>query len=79
MSDKPAWWPKNPYPEDIFEATTKDYCAMVPDRGIRTAISGALGRFFWDIASESIWDALQAANADGAIVLSKQESKERTG
>ena len=35
--------PENPYPEDIFPTTMDDYIKMLPDNGIRTAISGLLG------------------------------------
>ena len=59
MADKPDWWPKNPYPEDIFPATVADYVKAVPDESLRTALSGALGRRFWSIASDAIWDAWQ--------------------
>lgn len=53
---KPSWWPQNPYPEDIFPMTVKNYVQLVPDPHTRTALGGCLGRLFWDIASEMIWD-----------------------
>ena len=53
----PSWWPDNPYPADIFPMTTDDYVQSVPDENERTALSGCLGRLFWDIASKSIRDA----------------------
>jgi hypothetical protein len=51
---KPSWWPQNPYPETIFPMKAEEYPAVVPDPHQRTALSGMLGREFWDIASESI-------------------------
>ena len=52
---KPEWWPRNPYPGSIFPMTPDEYCDAVPDDDLRTAISGCLGRTFWDIASEDIF------------------------
>ena len=57
MSDKPPWWPNNPYPEDIFPMAREEYEKIVPDPKTRTALSGMLGRIFWEIASEVIWQA----------------------
>jgi hypothetical protein len=37
----------------------KKYAEIVSDPDTRTALSGMLGREFWNIASESIWDAFQ--------------------
>jgi hypothetical protein len=37
------------------------YLEIVPDPELRTALSGMLGRRFWDIASEAIWEAMLAA------------------
>ena len=51
------WWPENPYPENIFTMTMDEYVAAVPDGALRTAISGCLGRYFWDLAS---WEILRA-------------------
>jgi hypothetical protein len=56
---KPSWWPKNPYPEDIFPMKRSEYSKIVPDDKTRTALSGCLGRMFWDIASDAILDALK--------------------
>ena len=55
---KPEWWPKNPYPISVFPMNLERYSDIVPDPDIRTALSGALGRLFWDIASDAIWEAL---------------------
>lgn len=57
--EKPNWWPKNPYPESIFPMQRSEYPQVVPDPHMRTALSGMLGRVFWEIASESIWAAFQ--------------------
>ena len=37
---KPEWWPDNPYPETIFPTPRERYAEVVPDPGIRTALSG---------------------------------------
>ena len=61
MSEKkarPGWWPENPYPESIFPMPEEQYLEIVPDPEERTALSGMLGRQFWDIASEAIWAAM---------------------
>ena len=57
MSNKPYWWPANPYPEDVFTMTEEEYVAAFPDERLRSAVSGYLGRLFWGIASESIHKA----------------------
>ena len=59
MAKKPEWWPKNPYPESIFPMAREEYQSVVPDPRVRTALSGMLGRVFWDIASESILDSVR--------------------
>ena len=57
--DKPDWWPKNPYPEDVFPMKQEDYSKIIPDKYKLAALSGMLGRLFWDIASDMIWDRLK--------------------
>ena len=52
--NKPEWWPENPYPESIFPMPRKDYAVIVPDPHTRSALSGMLGREFWEIASNTI-------------------------
>lgn len=63
MTDKaiqyPSWWPENPYPEDIFPMRIEDYVRMVPDPKERTALTGCLGRLFWNMASEAIYRAFR--------------------
>lgn len=61
IMEKPKWWPKNPYPESIFPMPREEYPKIVPDSHLRTALSGMLGREFWDIASKAIWDAMVEA------------------
>jgi hypothetical protein len=75
MSPKPKWWPENPYPEDVFTMTREQYCESVPDDRLRTAISGCLGRLFWGMASEAIWDAMQ--NAERETMGSQAEWRKR--
>ena len=61
---KPEWWPENPYPADVFPMTLDEYVAAIPDENQRAAISGCLGRLFWDIASESIYKRWIEAKLD---------------
>lgn len=61
---KPDWWPANPYPESIFPMSWKQYPKIVTDPELRTALSGALGREFWNIASEAIWAAMVDAETE---------------
>jgi len=58
MIKKPAFWPKNPYPADLFVLPRESYAAIVPDEVLRTGLSGMLGREFWEIASNTIWERL---------------------
>ncbi len=41
--------------------SAEQYPKIVPDPQVRTALSGCLGRRFWDIASKSIWEAMEDA------------------
>ena len=79
----PDWWPENPYPEDIFPMTTDEYIAAIPDEDTRTAISGCLGRVFWNTASLAILEAYISARVDAldefqsrvdAMILSIKEN-----
>lgn len=54
--EKPKWWPENPYPKSVFPMEDAEYLKIVPDPKIRTALSGCLGRRFWETASETIHD-----------------------
>lgn len=62
---KPKWWPKNPYPVAVFPMPEEQYSEIVPDSDTRTALSGMLGRRFWNIASEAIWAAMSEAIKEG--------------
>ncbi len=64
---KPAWWPENPYPKSVFPMQDEEYLKIVPDPHVRTALSGCLGRLFWNIASESIWAAVIEAGEDSLL------------
>lgn len=50
----PDWWPECPYPTDIFPMSMGEYAKIVPDDATRTALSGMLGRFFWQMTTASI-------------------------
>lgn len=50
MDNEPEWWPENPYPESIFPMTPEQYSKAIPDEKLRTAISGHLARFGWNVA-----------------------------
>jgi hypothetical protein len=50
--------PENPYPEIIFPMTTKDYAKAIPDPMTRTAISGCIGRWAFDMTKKYILDKL---------------------
>lgn len=66
---KPDWWPKTPYPASIFPMARERYPEIVPDPQLRTALSGMLGREFWGIASETIWEAMLEAVEDGRLTI----------
>lgn len=60
MNEKrPDWWPQNPYPKSIFPMPREDYSKIIKDPDKRSAVSGMLGREFWDIAERAIWHALR--------------------
>jgi hypothetical protein len=61
---RPDWWPKNPYPEDIFTGRRDEYVKLIPDEHTRTKVSGILGRVFWQIASDMIWDSMVASQEE---------------
>lgn len=60
----PSWWPRCPYPKSIFPGGEDIYAKAVPNPHIRTAISGMLGREFWEIASGTIWRYLHDLKTD---------------
>jgi len=55
--DKPKWWPENPYPKDIFPMDDDEYVKAIPDPVLRTAVSGCVARWAWDVASKTIFKA----------------------
>ena len=57
--NKPDWWPQNPYPADIFIGDRSELPTLIPDGTLRTHLSGIMGRLFWDIASDTIFDRWQ--------------------
>ena len=61
---RPAWWPENPYPEDIFPMPREEYSKVIPDANLRGAVAGMLGRVIWDIASDMIFDAMYQAQEE---------------
>ena len=63
-NDLPTWWPENPYPESVFPMTTEEYVKVVPDEDKRIAISGHLGRLFWNLASKLILEAWRLEQAE---------------
>lgn len=76
---KPKWWPDNPYPVSVFPMPREEYSKIVPDPHIRTALSGMLGREFWDIASRSIFAAYQNETEDLQFVITELQTElERT-
>ena len=75
---KPPWWPDNPYPESVFPMERDNYAEVVPDPDRRCALSGMLGREFWDIASKDIWAALQSHIEDLELAISPLEPKPKT-
>lgn len=77
MSTKPDWWPKNPYPENIFPMPRERYLEIVPDPRTRSGLSGMLGRRFWDIASDAIWEAMMEEDAEALEWCRLHESEAR--
>lgn len=75
---KPWWWPKNPYPEDVFPMKREEYPQVVPDPHMRTALSGCLGREFWGIAEESIFDAMNAQRCEWTFTACHRFFKVKT-
>jgi len=52
--------PENPYPKDIFPMEIEDYVRAIPDDMLRSAISGCLGRWAWDVAYDMIWRNIES-------------------
>ena len=68
---KPTWWPDNPYPVDVFPMSDEQYPKIVPDPIVRTALSGCMGRLFWNIASNAIWNHLVEVSFESDITLAE--------
>ena len=66
---RPKWWPQNPYPKEIFPMERNRYPEIVPDPDTRTALSGMLGREFWEIASNKIWEAIENEIEQDNVIL----------
>jgi hypothetical protein len=64
---KPDWWPVNPYPADIFIGRRDELATLIPDPNLRTKVAGIMGRMFWDIASDTIWDRMVASDATAVL------------
>jgi len=73
MPDRPKWWPECPYPEDIFPMERSEYPKIVPNETERTALSGMLGRMFWEIAAGTIWDRLLQARQAGYVTFKEAD------
>ena len=56
---KPSWWPKCPWPEDIWSVPWEEYVRGVPDPKLREKISHFLMREGWKKAEEDIWKSLK--------------------
>jgi hypothetical protein len=70
--DKPNWFPKNPYPKDIFPMHESEYARIVPDPKTRTALSGCLGRGFYNAAVDDIWETICDLVDEGLITISEE-------
>ena len=57
--EKPDWWPINPYPESVWPMQLGDISEIVRDPDELTAISGCMGRHFWEVASDDVCRAVQ--------------------
>ncbi len=61
MTDKPKWWPQNPYFESAMDSIKNDadYTKVIPDPALRTAVSWYLSNRVWELASNAILEAIQ--------------------
>ncbi len=61
MTDKPKWWPQNPYFESAMDSIKNgtDYVRAVPGPQLRTAVSWYLSNRAWELASNDILEAMQ--------------------
>ena len=63
MTDKPDWWPKNPYYPSVFTMSEDDVCEALPDPKTRTGVAGKLMHEGWEAASETILDRIRQHEA----------------
>lgn len=54
VKEHPEWLPENPYPEELFPMSIDDYVKAVPDGVLRTAVTGCIGRWAFDVAARMI-------------------------
>ena len=53
---KPSWFPECPYPESLFTMTEKEFIEVLPNPLARSRVSGYLGRLFWNMCSNEIYE-----------------------
>ena len=70
--NKPDWWPLNPYPESVWPMTMDDVAYEIRDPDKLTAISGSMGRYFWNVASHDIWEAMGIEIEEDRLVLEQE-------
>ena len=51
--------PENPYPKDLFPMTTEDYAKAIPEPNMRTAVSGCIGRWMFDLNKRVFLENIQ--------------------
>jgi hypothetical protein len=54
-----ASFPENPYPKSIFPMSDEEYVKAIPDERLRTAISGYMARFGWNIAFKQMKETIE--------------------
>jgi hypothetical protein len=78
-SPKPTWWPPCPWPSDVFPLSREEYCNLVPDPAMRTAITGLLMRMGWEAAEETILERLERELHSRAISIEADKNRPRKG
>ena len=72
--NKPSFWPENPYPESVWPMTMDDVAYEIRDPDMLTAISGSMGRHFYNLALEDVWELVApelAENEDLKKIIEK--------
>jgi len=72
--NKPSFWPENPYPESVWPMTMDDVSYEIRDPDMLTAISGSMGRHFYNLALEDVWELVApelAENEDLKKIIEK--------